>query len=136
MAKSASPVRVRQAPAGGSLLDFDGSDVSFGLVVGEGHGQVDHEAQDHVFVVSETPGGGHRVSGQLPGAGAVGVDAQCGSAAVVVADGGQQLGVQGGLPGGAGGRCGGVRVGQGGGHRGRPELSLRVGGVDRTKITE
>ena len=36
------------------------------LVVGEGHGEVDHEAQDHVLVVAEAPGQRGGVAGQRP----------------------------------------------------------------------
>jgi hypothetical protein len=37
------------------LLDFDGPDIPFSLVISEGHGEIDHEAQDGVFVVAEAP---------------------------------------------------------------------------------
>jgi hypothetical protein len=56
-----------------------------------------------VFVVAEAPGEGQRVAGEGSGAGIVVGDALGDRAVVVVADGGQRLGVQGGLPGGAGG---------------------------------
>ncbi|MGH3929580.1 MAG: hypothetical protein ACRDTF_06345 [Pseudonocardiaceae bacterium] len=54
--------------------------------MGEGHGEINHEAQDHVFVGPEAPREGQRVGGQRSGAGTFDADTQGDRTAVLVAD--------------------------------------------------
>ena len=82
-------------------------------------------------MVPEPSGQGECVAGQRPVPGSVVGDAFRGRAAVVVTDPGQRLVVQGVVPGGAGGGGAVVGVGEGGGHRLRPELTLGLSGVKR-----
>jgi hypothetical protein len=37
------------------LLDCDGPGIPFSLIIAEGHGKINHEAQDGVFVVAKAP---------------------------------------------------------------------------------
>lgn len=124
------------AAAGGALLDLGRADVAFTLVVREGHGKIDHEPQDHVFVVAEPAREGERVCGQRPGAGGVVADPGGGGAAVAAADPGQDLGVEAVVSGRAGGLGPAVGVGEGVGHRRGPELALGVDAVERGQVSD
>jgi hypothetical protein len=112
-------------------LDLDRPDSSFGCIVGEGHRKVSREPQDHVFESSEAVDEGAgvvRESGVLV---LVVVVSSRECAVVVAADLGERglverLGAAfAGLDGGV------VGLGQGAGHRGRPELTVGVGIGDR-----
>ena len=117
----------RGAPgaAGGALLDLGRADVALALIVGEGHGEVDHEAQDHLFVVAEPLREGERIVGEWPGAGGVVADPGVQGAAVAAADVSAGVGIEVVETGGAGRWCALVGIGEGVGHRRGPELGRR-----------
>jgi hypothetical protein len=124
------------AAAGGALLDLGRSDIALTLVIGEGHGEIDHEAQDHVFVVAEPAREGERILGQRPGPGGVVADPGGGGAAVAAADVGQDVGVELIVSGRAGGLGVLVGVGEQVGHRCGPELAPGVDAVKRGQISD
>jgi len=113
--------------AAGALLDFDGADVAFGLVVRPGDGQVGDEPEDHVVVAVESSDEGAGFAGEVMGVVVVVGGAFGGGTGVVVEQGVQGVGVEVVGAGDAGVVGGGVRGGQGLGHGQCPELTGGVG---------